>query len=366
MTLRRMPVIARLDRTAVLELEPEWEELRRESSAESPFLSWPWIRAWVATAGRNAHLVVASARDADTGQLVGIAPFYIAATRRKGIAVRELRFLGSGIAAPDHLDLLIRNGAPPELASTLWNAVSSGSDWDIMNLDGLAADGHLAAVVMRRDTDRPIDLICPYLPLDGGWDFVARRFASGTRKNLERYGRKLDRDADVIERMVTSAADLDDTFDHLVRLHQSIRTSNGDPGVFARSDTEEFLRETARRFLDAGRLRMWRLDADGTPIAIIMCVRSGDSVAFYTTGYDTAWSKYGPGRRVMALAIRGAIDEGAAEFDFLRGDEPYKRQWGTEIRTDLVVRRAATTRGRLVLMGGRVIRFLKSTRRRRP
>ena len=108
---------------------------------------------------------------------------------------------------------------------------------------------------------------------------------------------------------------------------------------------------------------MWRLDADEVPIAIILCVRSGDSVAFYTTGYDATWSKYGPGRRVMALAIRGAIDEGASEFDFLRGDEPYKQQWGTKVRTDLVIRRAATTRGRLALGAARVVRFMRELRR---
>ena len=29
----------------------------------------------------------------------------------------------------------------------------------------------------------------------------------------------------------------------------------------------------------------------------------------------------------MALAVRHAIEEGAATFDFLRGDEPYKSLW---------------------------------------
>jgi CelD/BcsL family acetyltransferase involved in cellulose biosynthesis len=363
MTLRRMPVIERLDRSALLALGSEWEDLRRESTAVSPFLTWAWIRAWLGTVGRDQDLAIAVARDADTGALIGVAPFYVAATRRRGIALREFRFLGSGVAAPDHLDLIIHNDAAPDLAAALWDVVTARGDWDIVNLDGIATGGHLAAVALRRSNDSAIDLPCPYLPLDGGWDAVSRRFASGTRKNLDRYGRKLDRDASVVERMITSPGDLDDTFDHLVRLHQSIRRANGDPGVFADHDTEDFLREAARRFLEAGRLRMWRLDADEVPIAIILCVRSGDSVAFYTTGYDATWSKYGPGRRVMALAIRGAIDEGASEFDFLRGDEPYKQQWGTKVRTDLVIRRAATTRGRLALGAARVVRFMRELRR---
>ena len=157
---------------------------------------------------------------------------------------------------------------------------------------------------------------------------------------------------------------LDETFEHLVRLHQSIRGANGDPGLFARHDTQQFLRNAAHGFLETGNLRLWRLDANGMPIAVIWCVRSDASVAFYTTGYDTAWRKYGPGRQIMSRAINGAIDEGATEFDFLRGDEPYKRQWGTEMRHDLVIRRPTGPRGHLLAFGGGLARLSRRALRR--
>ena len=104
---------------------------------------------------------------------------------------------------------------------------------------------------------------------------------------------------------------------------------------------------------------MWRLEADGEPNEVIWCVRSGDSVAFYKTGYDKDWSKYGPGRRIMARAIKGAIDEGATEFDFLRGDEPYKREWGTELRHDFVIRRPTGARGRALWTGGAILSLIR-------
>jgi len=363
-TVSRIVARERLDRGPLVGLGAEWEDLRRTSSTTSPFMSWPWVGAWLETIGSDADLEVHVARDPDSGRLVGIAPFYVATTRRAGLAVRELRMLGSGAAAPDHLDMLIAPGAGLDVATDLWEAVGRNRRWDLLNLDGIVADSHLASVATRRTGDVAQRLTAPYLPLDGGWDIVASRFSGRLRNNLRRYGRKLDRDADVAERMVVEAADLDDTFDQLVRLHQAVRTDKGDPGVFADPDTKRFLRRASHRLLDAGRLRLWRLDADGDPIAIILCARGGDSVAFYTTGYDAAWSKYGPGRRIMARAIRGAIDEGAAEFDFLRGDEPYKREWGTEARALAVVRRPTSLKGRALWAAKSVVDFTRRRRRR--
>lgn len=365
MTLRRMPLIESTTQASeALLLAPEWEGLLRRSTVTGPFMTWPWIGSWLETVGSTADLELVTARDPGTGLLVGIAPFYVADAVRAGIRLKELRFIGAGVAAPDHLDLLIEDGADPGLATALWQAVLSRRRWHLMHLNGVVADGHLAAVTLRRRTDTAVKLPCPYLSLEGGWDEVSKRLDSRLRKNLERYGRKLDRDAEVTERMVATPEDLDVTFDHLVRFHQSVRTSHGDAGVFATDQIQRLLRLAAHRFLAAGRLRLWRLDADGAPIAVIMCVRAADSVAFYTTGYDQAWSKYGPGRRIMARAVRAAIEEGATEFDFLRGDEPYKRSWGTVVRDDLVIRRGSTPRGRLVATVGRIRAAVRGALRR--
>jgi len=364
MTLHRLPLIECVNRPDALALGAKWDDLQQSSSATGPFTTWAWTRAWLETEGANADLQVMTARDPDSGHLIGIAPFHVAEARRRGIPVRELRLLGSGIAAPDHLDLIVHRDAPPDVAEALWAAVESARRWHLINLDGIAAGGHLARVALRSRDNEPVALPCPYLPLDGGWEVVAARFSGTLRKNLERYGRKLDRDADVVERLIANPEDLDETFDHLIHLHQSIRTAKGDPGLFAHPGMQRFLRAAAHRFLEAGRLRMWRLDADGTPIAVIWCVRSGDSIAFYTTGYDTAWSKYGPGRRIMARAIKGAVDEGVTEFDFLRGDEPYKRQWGTETRYDLVIKRPTGSRGHLLSIGSAVVRLSRRALRR--
>jgi CelD/BcsL family acetyltransferase involved in cellulose biosynthesis len=357
-----MLAIERLtSRDSVLLLGEEWETLRRASSVDSPFMTWAWISSWLETEGAGSDLEVHIGRDPDSGALVGVAPCYVAHGRRGGVPVRELGLLGSGVAAPDHLDFMTADTAPGA-AVELWSSLERHRRWDLIGFDGVAAAGHLADLLLRRHSDAATQQPCPMLPLEGGWEAVETGMSSRLRNNLRRYGRKLDRDADVAVSLVADHDTLDDTFDALVAFHQVVRTAKGDAGVFASPDTEAFLRLAAHRMLDSGRLRMWRLDADGTPIAVILCFRTGDTVSFYTTGYDPEWGRYGPGRRIMAIAIRGAIDEGADTFDFLRGDEPYKAEWGTTTRFDLVIERPTSARGRAVWAARSVARLIRPDR----
>lgn len=350
MTSTRLPVIERLDRRSALQLEPEWAELLGESNATSPFLGWSWIGSWLETLGPDAEIEMWSARDVEDGHLLGVAPFHVVSVRRRGIHLRELRMIGSGRTAADHLDLVVRTDAADRVAGMLWETVNRNGRWDLVDLDGIVAGGHLEHLVLRRATDRPEPIPVPRLPLAASWEEVEERFGRNHRSNLARYARKLDREAGapVTERLVTDAADLDVTLSALVEMHQAVRTSKGDPGLFSDPATTAYLRTVAHRLLQSGRLRMWRLDVGPDPIAIVWCMRSFDSVAFYTTGFDQEWARYGPGRRIMARAIQGAVAEGATTFDFLRGDESYKRSWGTEMHYDLRLRRPTTGRGRLV------------------
>jgi CelD/BcsL family acetyltransferase involved in cellulose biosynthesis len=53
----------------------------------------------------------------------------------------------------------------------------------------------------------------------------------------------------------------------------------------------------------------------------------GSTVYFYQAGFDPEHSSISPGTLLVAGTIRRAIEEGKTTFDFLRGDEPYKRRW---------------------------------------
>ena len=67
---------------------------------------------------------------------------------------------------------------------------------------------------------------------------------------------------------------------------------------------------------------------------MLYCFRYGPRVSYFQAGFDTAWARYGPGRLLMAHAIRSSIEEGATEFDFMRGVEEHKLRWKPELRHD--------------------------------
>ncbi|MFX9097154.1 GNAT family N-acetyltransferase, partial [Acinetobacter baumannii] len=48
---------------------------------------------------------------------------------------------------------------------------------------------------------------------------------------------------------------------------------------------------------------------------------------FYQMGFNPEFGSISPGNLLLSFAIRTAIEDGSKEFDFLRGDEPYKRRW---------------------------------------
>ena len=365
MTVRhRSPLLEIVDDDRGLSaLGGEWDRLLADADHASVFQSFTWISSWRATLGREHRLMIGVARDPDRGGLVGLAPFAVTSRRYGPAQARVLQMAGSGPAAPDHLDLIVRRGHP-HIPAALWSVIDAHRDWDLVDLDGLRHGSHLAGLLLRRRTDpgsRATATVCPYLPLPATWEEYEASLGKNLRQNLRRYRRKLDdlSPGRVVERMVVDAGEVVETVDLLADLHQRVRTARGDRGAFADPSMLEFHRRVALRYLEAGRLRLHRLDVDGRIAAAISCFRYGDTVSFYTTGYDPGLAAYGPGRRLMALAIRSAIGEGAAGFDFLRGDEPYKRSWGAVDRPNQRIRFATGPRGRLITQARQAARPLR-------
>jgi CelD/BcsL family acetyltransferase involved in cellulose biosynthesis len=371
MSLRPAPAVVPFledvtDDAAFAALAPEWDRLLAASSARSPFLTWAWVSAWRQTLGAGHDLGVVAARHPGDGSLLGLAPFAVEERRAPGgLHYRALVFLGSGPAAPDHLDLLVVQGWEAAVAAPLWGAVLRRTRPDLADLDGVSAGGLLDSLALRRRSDRrryadPIP--CPHLPLPATWEEYEASLGRNLRQNLRRYARRLEQEAPgpVTRRLVVNPEEIDPTLDDLARLHQQVRTSRGQAGAFRTPELAAFHHLAAHRFLEAGRLRLSRLDVAGKAVAVIYCVRQGDVVSFYTTGYDPDYARFGPGRDLMAHAIGAAIAEGATEFDFLRGDEAYKDHWGARSRHDWRVILPTGPRGRLLAGGRRLLRPLRS------
>jgi CelD/BcsL family acetyltransferase involved in cellulose biosynthesis len=83
------------------------------------------------------------------------------------------------------------------------------------------------------------------------------------------------------------------------------------------------------------------LELGGRKAAAFFNFTFGNRVWVYNSGMDPQYAQYSPGWVLLAMLIRRAIEKGCQAFDFMRGDEPYKFQWGGigETIVRLVIRR---------------------------
>ena len=82
----------------------------------------------------------------------------------------------------------------------------------------------------------------------------------------------------------------------------------------------------------------------GRRIAAGVWFEDAEAWYLYNAGVDPEARELSPGVLLSALALQAAIGAGRRRFDYLRGDEPYKYEWGAvdePIQRLLVVRTGA-------------------------
>lgn len=308
----------------------EWEALREDSHG-SPFASWAWHRAWADTAPpaelRASYGVVL--RDAG-GALDALLPVAVSVVPFRRRQVAALTWAIGDVGCPDHLDVLARAGARledaiPSLLALPWDvAILSNLTPGAPNVARLATALARAGCAVRWNAGAR----CPYLDLAGDWETYLGSLSANRRQALRRRERTLERDHAV----TVTDYDLENLaagWQRLVALHEQ-RWANAEgegAGTFSDPRVERLHRLFAEQLARRGQLWLTTLDVDGTPAAAWYGFAEGDTVYFYQSGRDPRWKDQSVGVALMIKMIRRAIERGYRRFDFLRGDEPYKREW---------------------------------------
>lgn len=337
----RVQTIERVSDVGELEgLAQEWSLLVSGSRAPSVFLTWPWVRAWWRVFGEGRELFVVTLRDGDGG-LLGIAPLYRIEKGHGPFRVRELRFIGFGAEVkPDYLGVIARAGMEDEVARALCRYLDeAGREWDTALLTDVAGDqsclGELLEFYRARGclVERRASATCRYVSLPESYEGYLRGLGKNLRYNISRRTRTLlnTHGAELFAWQEPSA--VAEGIDALARLHRKRWALKHGSQSFASARYLEFHQEIARRFLEQGWLRLYGLRAGGQVIAVLYCYHYMGKVYYYQSGFDPDWYRYSAGLVLCAYALRRAVEEGAREFDFLRGDHSYKEAWSQSSRT---------------------------------
>ena len=329
-------IVESIETTAAFgDLRDEWNSLVEVSRSKCVFLTHEWLFTWWKHLSGTRKLCILTARQ--DGRLAGILPLALRAPQYSRMMPRSLEFLGSGLIGSDYLDAV----ALPEQEREVIEAFSDHLSRAGMVLH-LTAVRHRSSVVadlarhLCRDgwsaTDSVIN-VCPYLDLRGKtWETYISCLGSSQRYNFNRRLKNLQRNYDVRIDVAPTSADARAILEIAIDLHRKRWASKTTSEAFQDAETVAFHREFVDLAVAKGWLRLFVMRIDGVPAAALYGLRYGDIFYFYQSGFDPAWSRQSVGLVMMGLAIRAAIEEGVAEYDFLHGTEEYKYHWSPQAR----------------------------------
>jgi CelD/BcsL family acetyltransferase involved in cellulose biosynthesis len=247
-----------------------------------------------------------------------------------------LAFLG-GFDVTDYMGPVGEPGIADAASKELAAALRAELDWGRADLRGMPAgsvwfDALADAFVsqgLRVEADPQGDGLTPVLHLPASFEAYLAALPSKLRHEIRRKERRL---AELPGGYSVSQADdsnLAERMDRFIELHKG---SPGPKGRFMHAGMEIFFRRLGEAFHAPHAFHLASLEVDGTLAAGIIGFVFRDTFFLYNSAFDREFAQLSPGMVLIADAIRGAIEEGRAVFDLLKGDVDYKRRFGPEPR----------------------------------
>ncbi len=171
-----------------------------------------------------------------------------------------------------------------------------------------------------------VKTLAPYIVLPATWDEYFRSLSLNRRHILHRKLRSLEK-AHTVEFRDCPQYNLDNMLSRFIELHERRWRSAHVSGVFSDSKMEGFYRDIAAQFLKKGWLQFSCLFVDSEVASAEYAFVYNQKFYCVTFARDIGYSEYSLGHLHQMFLIKQAIEKGLREYDFLRGDEPYKFHW---------------------------------------
>lgn len=297
----------------------DWRALAERCENATPFQLPEWMLTWWANFG-SGELCVLAYRE--HGTLLGLLPFF----RHSWEGRRQITLIGSGIS--DYLEPMILTEHKSAVVQSLQAYLQQRSDWDISVWQDLNRDSPLAVLGEVQPETPSSAIVWGHRDFKEGFNEYWAARGPNLRRNVRRYGKRAD-SAGSLEFAVSNLAD-PNLMDALVRLHGARWGAHGCPGMIEANRSDAFLREVACAFAQRNMLRIFTLRFRSEIGAIVMAFELRGRMYGYLTGFDPALEEFGLGRLLLFHALRHCFAEGCKSWDFLRGEEPYKAEWGAE------------------------------------
>ena len=133
---------------------------------------------------------------------------------------------------------------------------------------------------------------------------------------------------------MTDSDQIDTWLLDVFRLYEARSSVARRRGVWRSEQGRLFLTTWMKALAEEGALDLAILLVDGVAEAFTFVIADSDVHYLYALAFDptSGVARDSPGEQLLVEAMKTAAREGATHFDFLVGDESYKRSWATENR----------------------------------
>lgn len=307
-----------------VELGARWRDLEHRAAA-SFFQSWTWTGCLATERFPDPILVEATEDD----RTVALALFNRV---QRWIGPPVLHLGASGSAALDcpyieQNGVLTETGREHELTLLCLRAVVARYDLALAGIGEpvFAAVRSISGLarVMQSQASPFVDLAS--LRATGG-DYLAARSAN-TRQQIRRSDRLYQRQGAIVTESADSAHAAHAMLDEMAGLHQATWQARGQPGSFGRPFFRRFHRELITTAFPRAEASLLKISCCGTVIGILYSFICRGRMLAYQSGfsYPAGEAQAKPGLTCHHRAIGYALAQGFDAYDFLAGEDRYKR-----------------------------------------
>ena len=319
---------------SLAKLEDNWNAVYDADPEAQIFLSWKWLSGWLAHLEGPWFILAAKATDSGDAPYVAFFPLRLQTTVEKSDVLNEVKMAGNFSA--DYTGIVCAPDAESKVIPAFARYIKQ-MHWARLNLENVRiserrfrsllayfpkANFQVAEVNRVGKVDGIDNSVCPYAALPNDWNCYLQSLSTNTRQKIRRLLKLVDAEGEyriTVSTSETFARDLKtllqfwetkwrprkgDTTDGLVRANGIMLTRSFKAGLV---------------FLPT----FWQGDRPVAALATLVDSRKR-TFSFYITGRDETFDGPPPGLILHAFSIRHAIENGFSEYDFLRGNEPYK------------------------------------------
>ncbi len=308
-----------------------FESVYERDPYRTVFVSWPWLRGYFASMGRRWSVL--ALRDGE--RYIAFCPLVVSGGEIGAIRISRELALGAYPTA-DYSGLLI--GAEEDAALEAFARSIDAMAWDTFRANNLR-DPRVARLVSLlgcgNDVTQEPPNACRFVSLPSTWSEYVAQHRNGKpalryvlrRREAWHHASFVEADDATIDRDIEALLQL-----HHLRWRSNLRKARR---TYGRLFREAYARGCCRVAV------LW--SGEKQPLAAQAAFVDSERRAWgvYMLAYDRSAPQHSPGIGMLALGLEHAIDQGFGEYDFLRGEEPYKAQFGARSRwlENFVVRR---------------------------